>query len=145
MTSMLRVNVVITSISAERFWDVRKPVPPIQVNTNINVVGMEKKQDESLEVPFVLSITFNPSIAQMSLKGIAYVAGEKTEVDKVLKDYDQKKPPAQIIIQSISNVVFIESVLISRILNIPPPIPLPQIPESGKPPSSKPEGRDYSA
>ncbi len=145
MTIMLKVNVVITSISAERFWDMRKPIPPIQINTNINVVGMEKKQDESLEVPFVLSITFNPSIAQMSLKGIAYVAGEKTEAEKVLKDYDQKKPPAQIIIQSISNVVFIESVLISRILNIPPPIPLPQIPESGKPPSSKPEGRDYSA
>jgi len=142
---MLRVNVAITSISAERFWDMRKPIPPVQINTNINVVGMEKKQDESLEVPFVLSIAFNPSIAQMSLKGIAYVAGEKAEVDKVLKDYEQKKPPAQIIIQSISNVVFIESVLISRILNIPPPIPLPQIPESGKPPSSKPEGRDYSA
>ncbi len=141
---MLRVNVVITSISAERFWDMRKPIPPIQINTNINVVGMEKKQDETLEVPFVLSITFNPSIAQMSLKGIAYVAGEKAEVDKVLKDYEQKKPPAQIVIQSISNVVFIESVLISRILNIPPPIPLPQIAETGKPPASKPEGRDYS-
>ena len=141
---MLRVNVTITSISAERFWDMRKPLPPIQINTNINVVGMEKKPDESLEVPFVLSITFNPSIAQMSLKGTSYVAGEKAEVDKVLKDYEQKKPPAQIIIQSISNVVFIESVLISRILNIPPPIPLPQIPESGKQPSTKPEGRDYS-
>ncbi|MGA2385963.1 MAG: hypothetical protein ABSG33_05480 [Candidatus Bathyarchaeia archaeon] len=141
---MLRVNVVLTSISAERFWDIRKPLPPIQINTNINIVGMEKKPDESLEVPFVLSITFNPSIAQMSLKGIAYASGEKGEADKVLKDYEQKKPPAQIIIQSISNVVFIESVLISRILNIPPPIPLPQISETGKPPSTKPEGRDYS-
>ena len=112
---MLRVNVVVTSISAERFWDIRKPVPPIQINTNINVVGMEKKHDESLEVSFVLSIAYNPSIAQMSLKGIAYVTGEKDEIDKILKDYEQKKPPAQMIIQSISNVVFIESILISRI------------------------------
>jgi len=142
---MLKVNVVITSISAERFWDIRKPVPPIQISTNINVVGMEKKQDETLEVPFVLSIGYNPSIAQMSLKGIAYVSGEKGETDRVLKDYDQKKPPAQVIIQSVANVVFVESVLISRTLNIPPPIPLPQIPEAGKPPSTKPEGRDYSA
>ena len=106
---------------------------------------MEKKQDDALDVPFVLSIGFNPSIAQMSIKGTAYVTGEKDEVDKTLKEYEQKKPPAQIIIQSVSNVVFIESVLISRILNIPPPIPLPQIPESGKPPASKPNGRDYSA
>jgi hypothetical protein len=109
---MLRVNVVVSSISAERFWDIRKPIPPIQINTNINVVGMEKKQDETLEVPFVLSIAYNPSIAQLNIKGNAYVNGEKNEVDKVLKDYEQKKPPAQIIIQSISNVVFIESVLI---------------------------------
>lgn len=142
---MLRVNVVITRISAERFWDIRKPIPPIQINTNINVVGMEKKQDESLDVPFVLSIGFNPSIAQMSIKGNAFVTGEKNEIEKALKDYEQKKPPPQIIIQSVSNVVFIESVLISRILNLPPPIPLPQIPETGKPQSSKPEGRDYSA
>jgi len=142
---MLRVNVIISSISAERFWDIRKPIPPIQINTNINVVGMEKKQDESLEVPFVLSIVYNPSIAQMNIKGNALVTGEKGEVDKVLKDYEQKRPPTPIIIQSISNVVFIESVLISRTLNIPPPIPLPQISEAGKPSSTKPEGRDYSA
>ena len=142
---MLRVNVAITSITAERFWDMRKPIPPIQINTNINVVGMEKKQDESLEVPFVLSIGFNPSIAQLNLKGNAYVTGEKNEIEKALKDYEQKKPPPQVIIQSVSNVVFIEAVLISRILNIPPPVPLPQIPEAGKQPSSKPEGRDYSA
>ncbi len=143
---MLKVNVVISSISAERFWDIRKSVPPIQISTNINVVGMEKKQDASLDVPFVLSIGYNPSIAQMSLKGVAYVIGEKNEIDEVLKDYEQKKPPAQIIIQSISNVVFIESVLISRILNIPPAIPLPQIPEAGsKPSNTKLKGRDYSA
>ena len=142
---MLRVNVLITSVSAERFWDIRKPMPPIQFNTNLNVIGIEKKQDEVLEVPFVWSIVYNPSIAQLSLKGNAYVNGEKSEIDNVLKDYEQKKPPAQIIIQTISNVVFIESVLISRTLNIPPPIPLPQIPEAGKPVSTKPEGRDYSA
>jgi hypothetical protein len=141
---MIRVNVAIANISADRFWDVRKPIPPIQISTNINVVGIEKKPDGSLEVPFVLTINYNPSIAQISLKGNAYVTGDKSETDKVVKDYEDKKPPPQLIVQSISNVVFIESVLISRTLNVPPPIPLPQIPEA-KAPSVKPEGRDYSA
>jgi hypothetical protein len=141
---MIRVNVAISNISAERFWDIRKPIPPIQIGTNINVVGMEKKSDGSVEVPFVLAINYNPSIAQISLKGSAYVNGDKSEIDKVLKDYEDKKPPPPLIVQSISNVAFIESVLISRTLNIPPPIPLPQIPET-KAPSAKPEGRDYSA
>jgi hypothetical protein len=141
---MIRVNVAIANVSADRFWDIRKPIPPIQISTNINVVGMEKKPDGSLEVPFVLTINYNPSIAQISLKGSAYVSGDKSEIDKVLKDYEEKKLPPQLIVQSISNVVFIESVLISRTLNIPPPIPLPQIPEA-KAPSTKPAERDYSA
>ena len=141
---MIRVNVSISSISAERFWDIRKPAPNIQISTNINVVSIEKKPDESLEVPFVLTISYNPSIAQMNLKGSAFVQGEKNETDKILKEYEQKKPPPQIILQSISNVVFIESILISRVLNIPPPIPLPMMQEA-KLPSAKPMERDYSA
>jgi len=141
---MIRVNVAIANISAERFWDIKKQIPPIQIATNINMVSMEKKTDETVEVPFVLTINYNPSIAQISLKGTAYVNGEKGEIDKMIKDYEDKKPPPQIVVQSISNVVFIESVLISRTLNIPPPIPLPQISE-GKPPSAKPAERDYSA
>jgi hypothetical protein len=142
---MIRVNVAITNISADRLWDIRKPIPQIQINTNINLVGMEKKADD-VEVPFVLTINYNPAIAQISLKGSAYVSGDKDELEKLVKDYEEKKPPAQIIVQSISNVVFIESVLISRTLNIPPPIPLPQpqIPE-GKSPGKKLSERDYSS
>jgi len=141
---MIRVNVSIYNVSADRFWDARKPIPPIQINTNLNLVGVEKKSEDSLEVPFVLTINYNPSIAQISLKGKAYVIGDKSEIEKVYKEYEEKKPPPSIIVQSISNVAFIESVLISRTLNIPPPIPLPQIPEV-KPPSKKPSEMDYSA
>jgi hypothetical protein len=142
---MIRVNVSITNISAERFWDNRKPAPNIQIATNINVVNIDKKPDDSLEVPFVLTISYNPSLAQLSLKGSAYVQGDRNEIEKIVKDYEQKKPPAQIILQSISNVVFTESILVSRILGIPPPIPLPVIAEAGKTPDAKPAGRDYSA
>ncbi len=142
---MIRVNVSISNISAERFWDNRKPSPNVQIATNINVVNIDKKADDSLEVPFVLTINYNPSLAQLSLKGSAFVQGDKAEIEKIVKDYEQKKPPAQIILQSISNVVFTESIIISRILGIPPPIPLPVIPEAGKPVETKPAGRDYSA
>lgn len=141
---MIRVNVFITNISAERFWNMRKPIPPIQIGTNINIVGMEKMVDGTLKVPFVLAINYNPSIAQINLKGSAYVSGAKSEIEKVLKNHEEKKPPPQLIVQSISNISFIESVLLSRTLNIPPPIPLPQIPQK-KALGSKPKGRDYSA
>ncbi len=105
---------------------------------------MEKKTDDSIEVPFVLSIGYNPSVAQMNLKGNAIVMGDKEELEKALKEFEQKKAPPQIVVQSISNVVFIESIIVSKTLNIPPPIPLPQIADAGKMPSKKIEGRDYS-
>lgn len=142
---MIRVNVLITNISAERFLDIKKPIPPVQINTNINVVGFEKKSDDSLEVPFILSINFNPSIAQITLKGKAYVVGDKSEIEKIYKDYEEKKPPPPIVIQSISNVALVEAVIVSRTINIPPPIPLPQIPEMKAQTEKKPSGREYTA
>jgi len=141
---MLKVNVSITNISAERFLDIRKPMPPIQINTNLNLMGMEKSAD-SLEVPFVLTINYNPSVAQLSLRGKAYVAGDRDEIEKTYKDFEEKKPPPPIVVQSISNVVFIESVVISRSLNVPPPIPLPQIPEAKQSGPDKKPKMDYSA
>jgi hypothetical protein len=141
---MIRVNVSITNISAERFLDIRKPLPPTQINTNLNLVGMEKLTD-SLEVPFVLTISYNPSVAQLSLRGKAYVAGEREEIEKVYREYEEKKPPPPVVVQSISNVVFVESVVIARSLNIPPPIPLPQIPEAKQAGSEKPSKMEYSA
>ena len=135
----------ITNVSAERFWDIRKPIPPIQINTNLNLTGMEKKPEDSLEVPFVLTINYNPPVAQINLKGKAFVAGDKSEMEKVYKEYEEKKPPPPIIVQSISNVAFIESVLISRTLNIPPPIPLPQVTDTSKMPVKKPSEMDYSS
>ena len=140
---MIKVNVSIANVSAERFWDVRKAPPNIQINTNINIVNIEKKPDNSLEVPFVLTINYNPSVAQMSLKGSAYLQGEEQEIDKIVKEHNEKKPPPPIILQSISNVVFTESILISRIINIPPPIPLPMI-GGNKPSVSKASQRDYT-
>jgi hypothetical protein len=142
---MIKVNVSISNISAERFWDNRKPAPNVQINTNMNVVSIDKKADDLLEVPFILTINYNPSLAQMSIKGSAYVQGDKPELEKIQHDYEQKKPPAQIILQSISNVVFTESILVARVLGIPPPVPLPVIPEQGKQPEQKQSGRDYSA
>jgi len=81
-----------------------------------------------LEVPFVFTINYNPAVAQISVKGKANVTGDKEELEKIYADYGEKKAPPPMIVQTISNVVFLESVLISRTLSIPPPIPLPKVP-----------------
>lgn len=124
----MNVRVFITTISAERFLEVDRPFPPVKISTNLNVVGVEKKGGELLEVPFVFTINYVPAVAQINIKGKARVTGDKKELDKIYNSYKEKKPPPPAVIQSISNVVFVESVVISRTVGIPPPIPLPHIP-----------------
>ncbi len=124
---MIRVNVFINNLSAERFMDIGKPLGQLQVHTNLNVVGIEKKGENMLEVPFIFTVTYSPSVAQINVKGRARITGSEKELKKIHEAYVQKKPPPPVIIQSIMSVAFTESVLISKTINVPPPIPLPQI------------------
>ena len=138
---MVNVRVFVKNISAENFWEIGKPIPSVQIATNLNVVGINKKGEDMLEVPFVFTINYTPGVAQISLKGKSHVKGSKEELKQIIKDHKEKKPPPPIILQSISNVVFLESVLICRSLNIPPPIPLPKIGPAPKQKRSEPTYR----
>jgi len=138
---MVHVSVFIHNLSAERFWDIEKPIPPVQVATNLNIVGIDKKREDMLEVPFVFTINYTPAVAQISVKGRSHVTGSKEELKQILEEYKEKRPPPPVIVQSISNVVFLESVIVCRTLNIPPPIPLPKIPPAGKEKPSEPTYR----
>ena len=124
---MVEVRVFVRNISAENFWETEKPIPPVRIATNLNVVGINKKGDDLLEVPFVFTINYNPGVAQISLKGKSHIKGSKDELKQIIRAHKEKKPPPAIVLQSISNVVFLETIIICRSLKIPPPIPLPKI------------------
>jgi len=138
---MVNVRVFVNNISAENFWEIGKPIPPVQIATNLNVVGINKKDEDLLEVPFVFTINYSPAVAQISLKGKSHVTGTKDELEQILKDHKEKKHPPPIVMQSISNIVFLESVILCRSLNIPPPIPLPKIPTGTQKKRSEPTYR----
>jgi hypothetical protein len=125
---MVQVRVFVNNISAERFLDVEKPFPPVQVATNINVVGINKKREDLLEIPFVFAVNYRPAVAQINVRGVVHITGSKNEFKKIHDEYTKKHLPPPVVIQSISNTAFLESVIITRTLNIPPPIPLPKIP-----------------
>jgi hypothetical protein len=129
---MVNVRVFVKNISAENFWEIGKAIPPVQIATNLNVVGVNKKGERMLEVPFVFTINYRPAVAQISFKGTSHVMGQKEELEQIIKNHKNKKAPSPVILQSISNVVFVESVILCRTLNIPPPIPLPKIAPAGQ-------------
>lgn len=132
------MSVSISYISAERFWDLGKPAPAgLHISTNVNIVGIESK-DEKLSVPFVVAIGYTPSIAQISLKGQAILSGKPDELEKIQDDYEKRHPPPPQLLQSITNASLIEATVLSRSLNIPPPIPLPGPPRPPKPGEERP-------
>jgi hypothetical protein len=59
---------------------------------NINLFDMERKSESIIEVPFLLSINFAPTIASMNVKGRAKVIGDGN-FKKMIEDQSQKRTP----------------------------------------------------
>jgi len=135
---MIQVSVNINYLSAEKFWEHgRAPPPGVHISTNVNIVGVEQRGD-ALAVPFIVTIGYMPSVAQISLKGQATVSGEKAELEQLQDDYKKQRAPPSQLLQTITNVSLIEATILSRTLNIPPPIPLPSLPPPQKPDKERP-------
>jgi hypothetical protein len=125
---LLQVNVFVTNLSAERFWEMDRQLPQqVQIGVNINMLDIDQRPDGTLDAPFVFTVNFSPSIAQISIKGKAKLSGSSEETQKVLEDHKaQKAPPVQLV-QAVSSAAMADAILISRSLNIPPPLPpIPQ-------------------
>ena len=140
---MIHVNIFVTSMSAERFWEIERPMPPqVQIGVNINMLDISDRPDGTLDAPFVFTVNFTPSIAQISIKGKAKITGDSEDTRKILNEHKaQKTPPVQLV-QAVSNAAIADAILISRSLNVPPPLPpIPQ-PQTTQP--TKPDSR-YTA
>jgi len=66
---VLRVAIQVTNLSGERYWANDTPLPPqVQIAVNINIVGLDQKTESMVEAPFVFTVSYTPSIAQLSVK-----------------------------------------------------------------------------
>ena len=62
-------------MSAERFWEIDRQMPAqVQIGVNINMLDIEQRPDDSLDAPFLFTIGYTPSIAQINIKGKAMTA-----------------------------------------------------------------------
>ena len=121
---MIGVNIFITNVSGERFRIAEKPIPSqIHINININVLGFEEKSDREIEAPFVFTVNYVPSIAQINIRGRTKINGERSEIDMIIDQSKKFKPPPIEVIQAVSNAAMADAILISKTLNVPPPLP----------------------
>jgi hypothetical protein len=126
-------------MSAERLWEIDRTMPAqVQIGVNINMLDIDQKTDGSLDAPFVFTVGYTPAIAQISIKGKAKISGDADDIKKILDEHKAKKTPPVQLVQAVSNAAMADAILISRSLNVPPPlppIPQPQTAQVGKPDS----------
>jgi len=139
---MIHVNIFVTSMSAERLWEIDRQMPSqVQIGVNINMLDIDQKPDGTLDAPFVFTVGYTPAIAQISIKGKAKISGDAEDTKKIVDEHKAKKNPPVQLVQAVSNAAMADAILISRSLNVPPPLPpIPQ-PQTGQ---SKPDSR-YTA
>ncbi len=121
----LNINVSLTQITGEKLLELAGGPVNLQVTTNISITKVTYV--DVLDFNFIFVVNYNPAIASLTIKGSVKVSGEKSELEAIKKSFDEKKVLPPQILQTISNISFVEGVMLSRSLNVPPPLPLPTI------------------
>ena len=141
---MLKVAVQVTNLNGERYWALDTPLPPqVQIAVNINIVGLDQKTESMVEAPFVFTVSYTPSIAQLSVKGKAQVTADRSEIAQMTEEHKNNRPPPQQVIQAVSSIAMAEVIIMSKSLSVPPPLPPIGLPteQSPMPPAQKKESR----
>ncbi|MBC7113185.1 MAG: hypothetical protein H5T34_04095 [Candidatus Methanomethyliales bacterium] len=123
----MNISISLSHISGEKLMEVGG-ASNIQITTNISVVKLTSI-DDNLECSFIFTVNYNPAVANLTIKGVARVSGDRRELEDIKKSFEGKRMLPSPLLQTIANVSFIEGVILARSLNIPPPLPLPTIPQ----------------
>ncbi len=130
----MEISVRLEHLSAERLWEYGKPFPrEMHLSTNLSLTEV-RPEGERVVVSFTVSIHYSPSVAQMNLRGKAFLTGEREELGKVVEDYGKQRAPPLELLQPLMGAVLVEATILSRSLQLPPPLPLPLLsrPSEGK-------------
>jgi hypothetical protein len=110
----------------------------VSVNNNVSVKDVQKtdltfgaaKQD-ALKFTFEFKAAYEPKIANITLEGDVTYFDKQTVIDDLHKSWkkDKKVPPEVMtpILNSILTKCNVEALLLSREVNLPPPIPMPRV------------------
>ena len=131
-----------TKISIERKGE---PKGRVDINNNISIkdvaaanFGLGKTKEKGVRISYEFSSNYNPDIAEILIAGDVLFIGE--ENDEILKGWKKDKKMPKEIMQDLLNTIMmrcsVESMILTKDLNLPPPIPFPRL-QQGAPEKSK--------
>ncbi len=109
----------------------------ININNNVLITNIEEasfsfeKGKKGLKVDFEFTSNYDPEIGHILLEGNLLLLEDAKKVDEWLKQWSkEKKLPREVMTRIINQVLArcnIQSLILSRDLNLPSPIPLPKL------------------
>ncbi len=124
---MAQISVQVESVSGERSEEIKKfSSSDIQLSTDLNVLELQSNDDGSLNAPFIMEIKYNPPVGRITLKGKAIINGDENELRKIKEKNQNNETPPEELVRKIIKQNLVEAAILSKTLDIPSPIPLPQ-------------------
>lgn len=122
---MVEVNIKIESVSGEKSEEIDNfSSSEIQISTNLNILELQSDEN-SLTIPYVFEIKYQPPIGRISLKGKAETIGNENELQEIREKHQNDKTPPEKLVRKIIKQNLAEAAVLSKTLNIPAPMPLP--------------------
>ena len=113
------------------------PTEKINISNNVSVQNVEefqlkgKQKEKAAKFSYLFTSTYEPNVGKIEINGeIIWMDEEKQVKDLITSWKKDKKVPKEIMTDVLNAVLTrcnIESVVISRDINLPPPIPLPKV------------------
>jgi hypothetical protein len=116
----------------------KSSVGKIDIANNVSItevkeakLNLGKSKKIGLEFQFLFTSKYKPEIGKIELRGkVIYMDNEET-VKKVLKSWEKDKKVPRELLSNLYNTILrkcnIEAIILSRDIQLPPPIPLPKV------------------
>jgi len=119
------------AIEARRF-ESGTNLQTIQI-TSKSTLNYLAKAENGLSVGFVFVSNYEPNIGFIRIEGEIYIAANPEEANKALKEWESSENKhlpqemAETVHNSIITNCMMETAVISREINLPPPFPIPHV------------------
>ncbi len=132
---MAVIGIGFSKMSMERLAPL---VGKVNINNNATIKDADKtelnignKKQNAIKFTFEFKAKYEPNLAHITLEGEVIWLEKDQDVEKLIKDWKKdKKLPKEVMTPVLNSILAksnIEALVLSRELNLPPPIPLPKI------------------
>ncbi len=124
-----------TKITAEKLKGTKGK---INISNNVSITEVEKtklslgnKSQEGLKLTFMFSSKYEPKLGSIDLLGNLIYLEEQTKIEEILAGWKkEKKLPKDVMKETLNAILSrsnIQALLLSREINMPPPVPMPKV------------------